>query len=184
MGSVQEVPPAALVAGILYAGDDVYSRTVDILRREYGPVGMESPPFPFDMTDYYTEEMGGGLIKRFVCFTDPILLERLPGIKLFTNAVESDFAVHDGEHPCRRINIDPGYVTMSKLVLATTKDYSHRIYIGEGIFAETTLRFLRGSFMPLDTTYPDYKTPLALTFFNDVRDFVKRNRHQWTRKSE
>ena len=83
-------------------------------------------------------------------------------------------ACKDRENPLRTVNIDPGYVTLSKLVLATTKDYSHRIFIGRGIFAETTLRFLKGTFTAHETTYPDYRTPLAIDFFNEVREFVKR----------
>ena len=75
----------------------------------------------------------------------------------------------------RTVNIDPGYITLSKLVLASTKDYSHRIYIGKGIYAETTLRFIHGSFKPIDTTYPDYRTQLAIDFFNRTRDFLKRD---------
>lgn len=184
MGNVRKIPPAALVAGVLYRDDDIYDRTIEALKTEYGPLEKESPPFPFDMTDYYAPEMGGYLFKRFVCFSDPVDPGDLSRIKLFTNGLETEFARTVDDKIRRRVNIDPGYVTMSKLVLATTKDYSHRIYIGEGIFAETTLRFLKGSFAPIDTTYPDYATPLALGFFNSVRAFVKENRELWTRNSE
>ena len=182
MGNVREVSPAALVAGITWADGTVFSAALKDLVRSFGPFEMESPDFDFDMTDYYTEEMGAGLKKRFVCFRRPTALDDLPGIKLATNAIETVLAQPpDGSGP-RRVNIDPGYVTLSKLVLATTKDYSHRVYIGKGIFGETTLRFVGGSFIPFDTTYPDYRTPLAIDFFNLVRDYVKRSSHGWIRE--
>jgi len=175
MGIVREVPPAALIAGILFHGREHLESALDMLTGEFGIIEMKSPVFDFDMTDYYTAEMGEGLEKQFICFARPVDMATLPYIKLTTNSMEMELACAENEQHSRRVNIDPGYVTLSKLVLATTKDYSHRIYIGRGIFAEVTLRFIRGTFSPLGTTYPDYKTPLAIEFFNMVRDFVKRN---------
>lgn len=179
MGKVKEVLPAALIAGITFSENYFLDQVLNILKEEYGPLEMESPVFDFSMTDYYTREMGENLRKQFLCFELPLELGLLPEVKLHTNEIELQF-VQEGSNLSRRVNIDPGYVTLSKLVLATTKDYSHRIYLGKGIYAETTLRFLGGTFTPLDITYPDYKTPLAVTFFNSVREFVKKNRHIWT----
>jgi hypothetical protein len=180
MGKVKEALPAALIAGITFREEVFFSQVMDILVEEFGPIEMGSPVFDFSMTDYYTKEMGTDLRKQFFCFERPLELEMLPEIKLRTNKIELRFVSGEGDIAARRVNIDPGYVTLSKLVLATTKDYSHRIYIGKGIYAETTLRFLGGSFKPLDITYPDYRTPLAITFFNSVREFVKKNRYIWT----
>jgi len=183
MGKVRDVAPAALIAGIIFADEDVLERAKRLLEDEFGKIKFESAPFTFDMTDYYNAEMGGNLRKLFVCFEHPVELEAIPDIKLMTNDFEMRLAVGDPVHPLRRVNIDPGYVTLSKLVLVTTKDYSHRVYIGRGIFAETTLRYRGGTFEFHDTTYPDYRTPLALEFFNRVRDFIKRNEAVWTRKN-
>lgn len=184
MGTVRPPEPAALIAGITFTDHAVLGEALDALCREFGPVEFESPAFAFVMTDYYREEMGTNLEKQFFCFRNPIRLERLPGIKHISNGIELRLArVGDGLVR-RRANIDPGYVTLAKLVLATTKDYSHRVYIGEGMYAETTLRFVRGTFAPFETTYPDHKTPLALDFFNAVRGYVKRNIHQWTPENE
>jgi hypothetical protein len=180
MGKVKETLPAALIAGITFREEPPLHKGLDILREEFGALEMESPVFDFSMTEYYTKEMGKNLRKQFFCFNRPLELEMLPQIKLRTNEIESQFALGEYENAARRINIDPGYVTLSKLVLATTKDYSHRIYIGKGIYAETTLRFLAGTFTSFDITYPDYQTPLAITFFNEVREFVKKNRYIWT----
>jgi len=182
MGSIRDIAPAALVAGITWADGGAFDAALCDLVRSYGSVEIESPDFAFDMTDYYTEEMGADLHKRFICFRRPIPMDRLPDIKFATNAFELRHSRVPGETGSRRVNIDPGYVTLSKLVLATTKDYSHRVYIGKGIFAETTLRFTCGAFVPFETTYPDYRTPLALDFFSLVRDYVKRNVNTWTRE--
>jgi hypothetical protein len=183
MGKIKEVLPAALIAGITFSEDYFLDQVLIILKEKYGPLAMESPVFDFSMTDYYTREMGENLRKQFFCFELPLRLGMLPEVKLCTNEIELQFVREDGSN-FRRVNIDPGYITLSKLVLATTKDYSHRIYIGKGIYAETTLRFLGGTFTPLDITYPDYKTPLAVTFFNSVREFVKKNRHIWISEIE
>jgi len=183
MGIVREVPPAALVAGVFSAEPELMERAAAVLAGKYGPVEAKSPVFDFTMTDYYTGEMGENLKKRFYCFSEPVSPADLPEIKLFTNGIESEFARERDGETRRRVNMDPGYVTLSKLVLASTKDYSHRIYVGGGIYAEVTLRFVRGTFAPLETTYPDYRIPLAIEFFNGVREYVKRNRAAWTRKN-
>lgn len=179
MGVVHQVEPAALIMGILYGDAELAEQALNNIGQKYGPLEIKSDPFDFSMTDYYTSEMGGNLRKFFCCLRDPVMPDALPSIKLSTNNIEQMFADTSGGIPKRRINIDPGYVTHAKLVLASTKDYSHRIYIGSGIYAETTLRCAGGKLVPLETTYPDYRTPLALDFFNQVRLYVKRNRKQW-----
>ena len=179
MGNVREVFPAALIMGITFSDNEILKQTEKNLEDTFGPIEMKSDSFDFDMTDYYTDEMGEDLQKIFFCFQNQIELDTLSDIKLRTNEIELRFAVREGEKISRRVNIDPGYITLSKLVLASTKDYSHRIYIGKGIYAETTLRVVNKTFIPIDTTYPDYKLSLAIDFFNGVRDFVKRNRDTW-----
>lgn len=180
MGTSHEPSPAALTVGITFADREALDTALEMLRCDYGPVEFASPEFIFDMTDYYIPEMGENLRKQFFCFRDPIRLEMLPGIKHRTNDIEMRLARMEAGVIHRRVNLDPGYVTLAKLVLATTKDYSHRVYIGDGMYAETTLRFVRGVFAPFETTYPDHQTPLALEFFNAAREFVKRNLPVWT----
>ena len=184
MGKVREVSPAVLVAGITFSENEVLKHTVTSLEDEFGQIEFKSAAFDFDMTDYYTTEMGENLSKIFCAFKNPIEPGVLPDIKLKTNEIELRFARGDEDNSLRTVNIDPGYITLSKLVLASTKDYSHRIFIGKGIYAETTLRFLRGSFVPIDTTYPDYRIPLTIDFFNRARDYFKRNRDIWIQKKE
>jgi hypothetical protein len=183
VGQVREVLPAALIAGITFADRDALDGALEEMGRTFGPVETRSAEFAFDMTDYYVSEMGEGLRKLFVCFSRPIRLDDFPPVKLRTNDIERVYSRDEGTGSSRRVNIDPGYVTLSKLVLATTKDFSHRVYIGSGIYAETTLRFIGGVFVPFDTTYPDYRTKPAIEFFNQVREFVKRNGPAWTRET-
>ncbi len=177
MGTIGTVTPAALVAGITWSGDFHPITAQAALEEAFGPIALEGDPYFFDMTDYYTVEMGPGLMKRFVAFERPIEIDRLPAIKRETNEIERQFARAADPHR-RTVNIDPGYVTLAKLVLASTKDFSHRIYLGGGIFGQAMLRFRNGAFEPLEFAYPDYASPAALAFFAEVRNFVKRNR--WT----
>jgi len=169
MGNVSAPRPASLIAAIMAPGPEMIGEAERRLSLSFGEIESRSETFPFDFSDYYEEEMGQGLVKEFVSFADLIETERLAGIKLLTNDIESELGeIVDGKL-YRRVNIDPGYVTLGNLVLASTKYASHRIHIGRGIYAEVTLRFYRGSFRELEWTYRDYVTELAINFFNDVR---------------
>ena len=179
MGKIRSISPAALIAAITYADEAVLEDALNTMSSEYGAFAFQSEAFDFTMTEYYTAEMGHDLKKCFYCFEHPLIPDELADVKRFTNDVELQFARTDGDTISRIVNIDPGYVTLSKLVLASTKDYSHRIYIGKNIFAEITLQFIKGAFTRVPTTYPDYQTPVALDFFNRVRDYVKRNSAEW-----
>jgi hypothetical protein len=136
------------------------------LGETYGPIDLRGEPFLFDHSDYYEPEMGAGLLKFLVSFAEPVPAERLPEIKLATNAVESRFT--DGRGG-RLINLDPGLVSLSNVVLATTKGHAHRLYLGRGIWGEVTLVFRGRAFEPLTWTYPDYRTPAVLDFLREVR---------------
>ena len=184
MGTIKEVDPGALIAGVTFAGGVPLDHITGELAASFGPVVLKSTVFDFTMTDYYTAEMGPKLKKLFYCFERMIDPLELPDIKLCTNGIERRWAREDGDRVSRRVNIDPGYLTLAKLVLASTKDYSHRIYIGKGIYGEVTLHYLKGGFVPFDHTYPDYRASTALDFFNTVRDYYKRERPRWIRTSE
>ncbi len=137
-----------------------------VLSERYGVIELSSDPFCFsDFTSYYEPEMGNNLQKKFISFSGLIPIETLPQIKHETNAVEQHYTV-EGK---RRINLDPGYVTHAHLVLATTKPYSHRIYLGQGIFAELTYLCKGKNFYPLEWTYFDYREDFVKEFFVNVR---------------
>src|SRR5262245_16596881 len=139
------------------------------LEAAYGRIDLETEPSPFVATHYYEREMGPALQRLFWSFEALIAPDALTGIKCETNAMERTFALADGQGWRRRVNLDPGYVDLAKLVLATTKDRQHRLYLGQGIYAEVTLRYTGGRFVPWEWTYPDYQTPDYLAFFDTVR---------------
>jgi len=122
------------------------------LEDAFGRPDLVSAWMPFDYTSYYAKEMGSELFRRVLAFRSLIPQERIPEIKLLTNAIEQAHAV-DGR---RRVNIDPGYLLHERFVLATGKNYSHRIYLGQGVYADLTLVFRGGTFQALPWTYPDY----------------------------
>ncbi len=138
-----------------------------------GPAAREITPFPFAFTDYYKEEMGGSLVKTIRLFANPADPSILADIKLKTNALEARFSVQPGG---RKINLDPGYLTLAKVVLATTKDFSHRIYLRDGIYAEVTLSARNGAFQPHPWTYPDYKQESVRQFFWEARELLAASR--------
>jgi len=145
------------------------------LRDEFGEIELVSALYAFDFTPYYQPEMGPDQQKKFLSFTPLIEIERLPAIKHRTNAIEQEYA----RASKRRINIDPGYVTHAQLILATTKDYTHRIYLGQGIYADLSYVCRRAGFQPLEWTYPDYRQPLALDFFQRVRETYLQAMRAW-----
>ncbi|MBI2877881.1 MAG: DUF4416 family protein [Candidatus Tectomicrobia bacterium] len=166
MGTPTPPPPVKLIAGLIFSDPEVLAQARETLAQQYGPVEEESHILPFDFTRYYTLEMGPHLQRQYVSFEQLIACEALPPIKLFTNALEATLADPDGR---RRVNLDPGYLSLDLLVLATTKNPGHRPYLGQGIYAELTYRFVQGSFRPLEWTYPDYRLQTSVEFFNRVR---------------
>ncbi len=168
MGTISKPQQVKLVCGLLYKDERVFEDTLRRLCRLYGKADFISAPLAFSFTDYYEKEMGPGLTRRFVSFKRAISPKDLSGIKKATNALEDRSAAKTG----RRINIDPGYLTLAKLVLASTKDYCHRIYLDKGIFAEITLTFRKNSFQPWEWTYLDYRTPEYIGIFNHIRSLI------------
>jgi len=171
MGQPRAPLPVKLICGLLYADEGIPSLARKLLMRRFGPLDMERDLGPFNSTDYYADEMGPNLRRWFYSFERLIRPDALADIKLQTNEVEremaEDFAALGVARPA---NLDPGYVDLSKLVLATTKDRSHRIYLGQRIHAEVTLQFADGRWQPLPWTYPDYRLPRYHEFFTHVRE--------------
>ena len=154
-----------LICGMLFNEEKEGARAFKQLRGRFGPVDFESESVPFTRTEYYEKEFGGGLRRKFISFEKLIAPDRLAGIKLFTNRVEA--ALSSGGR--RRVNLDPGYLELAKFVLASTKNFSHRIYLSKGIYAEITLLYRSGAFRPLDWTYPDYRTEWYIETLEKVR---------------
>jgi len=157
-----------LIIGLL-GRQEALGRAEAELRRRFGKTDFESAALPFTWTDYYTPEMGPGLRRKFLSFRRLIRPERLASIKLAAMKLEAELSV-DGK---RTVNLDPGYLDLGKLVLATRKDQAHRIALGRGVFAEVTLRFRRGRFEPWEWTYPDYRSPEYAAIFAQIRSIYK-----------
>jgi hypothetical protein len=150
----------------MITADDLLLRQVtETLEERYGAADFTSDRLSFDWTDYYRNEMGTGLFRRFVTFHDLIARERLVDIKRETNEVEERVS----QSKKRRINIDPGYISAEHLILATTKGYTHRPYLSRGIYADLTLVYAKGEFQPLPWTYPDYASDGIRQLLKDVR---------------
>ncbi len=159
-----------LICGVLATDEDLLAEARRRLSAQLGPLELISPVWPFDFTDYYEPEMGTEIKRQFVTFKELMSVDRLPEIKRLTNAMElrfcDDLAL---PHATRPVNLDPGYLTHAKLVLATTKDASHRLYLGGGIFGEVTLHYKHGSWRNWPWTYIDYAGDTYTGFFEQAR---------------
>lgn len=160
---------AMLFVGALYGGEDHYRRALQCLADAFGPVLAESPPMPWEYSDYYQPELGRTITRRFVFFENLISQDELRDIKLRTVEMEAKLSTAGK----RSVNLDPGYLTPAKVVLASTKDYSHRVCLGGGIFAEVTLYFQGGAFRPHLFTYRDYREEATLRMFAEMRSVLK-----------
>lgn len=171
-------PPAALFfAAIFSQSDDVIAEASVQCEAQWGKIALTSPSFDHSETTYYEREMGAGLRKQFVVFEgvfDPALLADR---KLQSNAIEKQAtcSVDQGVNlnVSRPVNIDPGYITLTKLVLASAKDRAHRIYLNHGIYAEECLYYLAGRWNSRPWTYPDYQRADFQAFFSRARDMLK-----------
>ena len=158
--------PAKLVIGLFTRHIDLAQPIVKQLNAMFGPIELISSWLEFNWTDYYAPEMGSGLRRRMIAFTPLIRQESLPDIKHQTNSLEAEYAQGGN----RRINIDPGYLLAERFVLATGKNFAHRIYIGKNIYADLTLIYQNGKFTALPWTYPDYTDNNMHFFLTRVRN--------------
>jgi hypothetical protein len=165
MSTLHRPEPVKLIIGVFTPHRERFGPVAGALADAYGVTDMISPWIPFDQTTYYADEMGGPLYRRLMAFAEPMDPGRLPSVKHFCHDLEQ--AGLDGHR--RRVNIDPGYLCRSRVVLATGKDFTHRIYIGASVYADLTLVFQGGRFTALPWTYPDYRTPPLLRFLEKAR---------------
>ncbi|MBN1153323.1 DUF4416 family protein [candidate division KSB1 bacterium] len=170
MGALRAPDPVKLFVAITFSEDNIKNHALQILTDRCGDIDHQSPIFEFIFTNYYAEEMGCNLRKQFLSFETLIQPEELIDLKLFTNDLEDKLAVNKR----RIINIDPGYINAAKVVLATTKDFSHRIYLGKRIYGDVHMRFINGKLTPGAWTYPDYSQDLAIDFFTELKNSYKK----------
>ncbi len=171
MSEPQTPKPAKLVVSLFMKALDLLEPATCDLSEAFGPVDLAGPWFDFDFTDYYHMEMGAPLFRRMLAFQRHIQQHHLASIKLITNEIEKKYM----DRMKRRVNIDPGYLTVERFVLATGKNYTHRIAIGDGIYADLTLIYTGGGFQTLPWTYPDYAQRNMLDFLERVRRKYQRD---------
>lgn len=165
MGAIGTANRVKFFCGIISADDEITKKAFERLEEKFGKIDIRSEVVAFDFTSYYNPEMGEYLKRFWVSFGGLIFADELADIKVFTNALEDSFAV-EGK---RRINIDPGYMNPANVILASTKDFSHRIYLSKGIYGEVTLIYKKEDFIKLPWSYPDYTSPAAKKFLLEAR---------------
>ncbi|MBM3250527.1 MAG: DUF4416 family protein [Candidatus Omnitrophica bacterium] len=169
MGRINRQPPVKLICGFIFREQPAYEKAKRFLEKKFGPLDFESENLAFDHTTYYEKEFGAVLSRKFISFQKLIPAGCLAQIKALTIKYEQELS--RGRN--RLVNIDPGFLDLGKLTLATTKDHKHRVFIGRGIYAEVTLYFEDKTYKPWEWTYPDYKSAEYIGIFNRIREFYR-----------
>lgn len=173
MGEIVSHPPVTPIVAAFSRYDEALDWGLARATAAWGRVALASPRFEFRETEYYSPTMGSELKKCFWVFAEPCDPAELIDRKLAANEWEAEYA-RQARHPePRPLNLDPGYITLAKLVLASTKDHAHRIYLGRGIFAEVTLYYKDGRWQHRDWTFPDYRRADYQQFFSDARQHIR-----------
>jgi len=168
MWKLNKPEPVKLIIGILACDQKALDATIEMLDAKFGPIDADSPTWPFSQTDYYENETGSEILKKFVSIEKLICPGKLAGIKIKTNKMEAALAKTLNLSLSRPVNLDPGYIEPSKLVLASAKNFAHRIYIGKKIWAEVTLSYSNG-WKAYDYTFPDHTEDRYHDFFSQAR---------------
>jgi len=171
MGCPRKPLPVKLIISIFGQKSDLFEILEKVLLKKFGLIDFRSEIFDFNQTQYYEKEFGANLKRRFISFKKLIIPDNLWKIKVITNRLEKKFKNNNK----RQINLDPGYITQANLILASTKEYSHRIYIKRGIHQEVTLIFKDETFWPLPWTYPDYQSKEYIDSFIKIRNILTQN---------
>ncbi len=158
-----------LFVATLYKDKENYYTALRYLIELYGEILFETSPKKWNYSNYYTPELGSPIFRRFIFFKNLISEGDIAHIKLQTNQIEEKLSLQGK----RKINLDPGYISTAKLVLATTKDYCHRIYLKDGIYGEVTLIYRDKTFCPAINTYKDYADEAYIKIFNLARKIYK-----------
>jgi len=162
----EEARKVKLISSLFSSEEELIEKVIKKMEGYFGPVDWMSEKLLFNRTKYYAKEMGWPLYRRFISFSRLIPPDSIVDIKLTTNRVENEHLLERR----RRINIDPGYIALERLVLVTSKNYIHRIYLKKGLYADLTLVFRAGTFKPLAWTYPDYADEKVIGYFNMLRN--------------
>ncbi len=164
-----EPEPVKLFVGILYTDESFLEKAITLVVKKFGKTDFESPVFEFTSSDYYKDEMGCPIFRKFVSFSRLIKPNELAQIKIETNQIEDELALEGS----RKVNLDPGYMDYNKVVLASAKFNAQKIYLDHGIYADPTLRYEKGKFEPNQFAFPDFKSNLYEKTFRHIRALYK-----------
>jgi hypothetical protein len=173
MGKIEQPRPVLLIAAVTSRNSDAFEWTIEQTESHWGPVALKSPIFDFTETSFYTESMGTELKKQFLAFETLYDSGGIANTKHTSNDLELAYAAQSDHPESRPVNIDPGYITEAKLVLVTTKDRDHRIYLQNGIYAEVTLHYRAKQWHSSRWTYPDYQREDFQEFFSRCRSHLR-----------
>lgn len=174
MGHLRTHPPSLLLCAAITRYADALQWARRTLETAWGPLGPESATFDFVETNYYEPTMGPGLGVTFLTFARPYDAGDVATTKHQTNAWEVEFAALGRHSEPRPLNLDPGYLTQAKLVLSSTKDHTHRIYVGQGMYAEITLFYRHGAWQHHEFTFPNYRRADYQAFFTACREYLRK----------
>lgn len=184
MGEIVEHKPVVLITAITSRHPEALAWTVDQAVAQWGTISIRSPIFDFTETDFYTKSMGNELKKQFLAFANPFDPGEIAPTKIISNQWEQDYKRQGSFAEDRPVNIDPGYVSEAKLVLVTSKDRDHRIYLSQGIFAEVTLHYRGGNWTASRWTYPDYQRADFQAFFSECRQQVREQIREYNQRRD
>jgi len=185
MAHIKDIAKVKLIIGLMFVDENIKKETIKELVEKYGPI-QESLSYDFNFTDYYNPEMGEGIKKELLVFSNLIDREKLAEIKTFTNTIE-DKALKDTKEDNesnnndkedekqinRLVNLDPGYLTLMNVILASAKEMPHKIYFGLGLFGDVVLEYKQKSYQHSPHTFPDYRSDIVKEFLNKVRQKYK-----------
>ena len=174
MGEITNPSQVLLLVAVSSCHEEAFTWARQRAAHQFGQLATASTVFDFNETDYYLPTMGPNLKKQFLAYDQLCEPDRLPAIKKMTNDWEAEYAAFCPHSESRPLNLDPGYLTLAKLVLASTKDHAHRIYLNEGIYAEVTLAFRHGAWKKFEWTFPDYQREDYQQFFSQCRDDLRK----------
>lgn len=168
MSIPKEPSKAKLVISFISTSEELINSSIERIAQKYSTPDFVSEFISFTHTQYYEDEHGCGLKRRFASFSKLLPRDHIVKVKQFTNQLENETII-DGK---RKINIDPGFLTPENFILATGKNFTHRVYLKDGIFADLTLIFQKNDFMELPWTYPDYKGRDVKNMLIKIRELI------------
>ena len=177
MGKIKKPLKVKLIISALTNDDELIEKVKIDLSKLFGEIEEVSEKFIFNHTKYYEPEMGENLFRRFIVFKNLKDREHIAYVKVQTNKIEEKYSINNK----RQINLDPGYISLENFILFTTKNYTHRIYLENGIYADLTLIFQNKNFQTLSWTYPDYSEEIIRNYLKIIRD---RYREQLKKENE